>query len=885
VTHNSTVQESSQLNAGHWVKYRSNILVGLILLVVVIPGNVAGIFDGMPLSNIPELFALLLVLSFSVSSEARDLVWRIINGIPHRICWAIFGLLVLIVPAKMFALTVIEENKSFDACYHSFVTSDDMLVPICEPFFASKFEGGRSRLDPTIQFRGQSYPFADLTSIGSNWNLAFVNNEQYAGRYGDFQQVRHPFSVNWRGTVTSSLVSGFIPITYVGEGFVEIDGVRTNLDPHYGNPVLVNVPISRGSHSFVLEYAFKSLLMKPEFEQVEPLGFYATILVGQVGTSEEISRTLLGWASDPRTNLPIEKVVIVDGDKNEVRYVGSTFDRADISAYFGSSAKSGGYGFRLDNVVSEENLRIVSIASDGAQFEIARFDGSAWQMETNVVDNQFIFSLDSVVPSLTSFVPLNADGPNFFSQILITIVDLLIGLVLAGLLAAMLYVKRKGFYLVSGLLVSIFVLEKYVGNFHGIGSDFNGAAGEGSALLLTSALVTCVFAVLSIFRNRSAYLSVGMVGSLYIAIDRVMNINPGMRWDSWVPVDGKSPVSNLGYTFFRPAASDWLIHAWNTRSSLFRGVLFGNEPVFYLQPGYRYFAPIFHIVFGDSDVILSIAVLFVLIMSMFLLINRMIKQKDSFLVKSKAAFLSVAGVMISSSWIMIFFIVVQTTEIPTWPFFLLAVFIGRAKRKNISGSVVPGLLLGLATCMRPNQVLGHFFFLLVILLSNSQSLILPKRIKKLIFGLMSMGMVSALPLIHNIYYGKRFVLFSTSRAGKSFDWSFFPEFVRHYLYIKAGPFQNIDLNPPNVMALPYGSSRTLTIGLALLFGIWIWTLGEKLIHGGRVFWSLLLLASPIVYLFPIIPYHAYFPRHAVVFWLAIFAVIVMNESEAQDSIS
>ena len=261
------------------------------------------------------------------------------------------------------------------------------------------------------------------------------------------------------------------------------------------------------------------------------------------------------------------------------------------------------------------------------------------------------------------------------------------------------------------------------------------------------------------------------------------------------------------------------------------------------------------------------------------------QQGDSLLSKSKAALMSVAGVMIASSWVMIFFIVVQTTEIPTWPFFLLAVFIGMVRQNHISGAVVPGLLLGLATCMRPNQVLGHFFFLLVILLSNGQIVTFARRIKRLTIGYVSMGMVSALPLIHNLYYGKSFVLFSTSRAGQSFDWSFFSEFARHYLYIKAGPFQNIDLNPPNVMALPYGSSRTLTIGLALLFGIWIWTLGEKLFHGRRVFWFLLLLASPIVYLFPIIPYHAYFPRHAVVFWLAIFAVIVMNEPEAQDAIN
>ena len=208
-----------------------------------------------------------------------------------------------------------------------------------------------------------------------------------------------------------------------------------------------------------------------------------------------------------------------------------------------------------------------------------------------------------------------------------------------------------------------------------------------------------------------------------------------------------------------------------------------------------------------------------------------------------------------------------------------------ARHNRISGAVVPGLLLGLATCMRPNQVLGHFFFLLVILLGNSRVFNYVGRLIKIVIGLISMGMVCALPLIHNLYYGKSFVLFSTSRAGKSFDWSFFPEFARHYLYIKAGPFQNIDLNPPNVMALPYGSSRTLTIGLALLFGLWIWTVGEKLINKTRNFLSFILLASPIVYLFPIIPYHAYFPRHAVVFWLAIFAVVVMSEPEARDTTS
>ena len=881
MVHDDTVQIDSDLKASQWFKHRSKILVVLCLLVILAHGNMSGFFDGMPLSNIPELCALLVVLSFSVSSNARNFTWKIFDGMPKRAGWMILGLLVLTIPAKILTMSVIEENESFDACYHSFVTSDDMLVPLCEPFFSSKFEGGRSRLDSSIQFRGQSYPFADLTSIGSNWNLAFVNNEQYAGRYGDFQQVRHPFRVNWMGSVTSNLEGGSIPIIYVGEGFVEIDGKKTYLKRHYGSPILVNVPITRGSHSIVVEYAFKSLLMKPEFEQVEPLGFYATILVGQVSAADDSAQTLLGWAADPLTKLPVDKVVIVD-DNNDVQNVGASFDRADITTYFETQVQSGEYGFRLDNVFPRANSKIVAFVSDGTRFELAKFDGSNWQTKNNIKDNQLFFSFDSIVPSITSFVPLRAEGPSWSSRILVRTVDVLIGLVLAVLLGAILFVKRRSVYFVTGFLACIFVLEKYMGHFPGFGSDFVGAPGEGSALLLTSVLATCVFAVLAIFFNRSAFLAVGMIGSLYIAIDRIMKINPGMRWDSWVPVHGKSPVSNLGYTFFRPAASDWLIHAWNTRSALFRGVLFGNEPVFYLQPGYRYFAPIFHFIFGDSDIILSVAVLFVLIMSMFLLINRMVKEGDSLLSKLKAALISVAGVMIASSWVMIFFIVVQTTEIPTWPLFLFAVFVGMVRQNRISGAVVPGLLLGLATCMRPNQVLGHFFFLLVILLSNSQIVTFASRIKRLTIGYISMGMVSALPLIHNIYYGKRFVLFSTSRAGKSFDWSFFPEFVRHYLYIKAGPFQNIDLNPPNVMALPYGSSRTLTIGLALLFIIWVWTFGEKLIHRTRIFWSFMLLVSPIVYLFPIIPYHAYFPRHAVVFWLAIFAVIVMSEPEAQD---
>ena len=172
----------------------------------------------------------------------------------------IFG---IAIPAK-FALGHSDlPSGRFDACYHSFVRSDDMKVPECEPFFSAKFEGGRSRLDSAVNFHGLNYPLRDINASGSNWNLSFINNEQFLGRYGNYEQVRHPFRANWVGEFSVSEDSGFIPVTYVGYGSIMIDSSITRLPAHYGTPRTEWVAVSKGIHSIEIDYSFTSLQMKP----------------------------------------------------------------------------------------------------------------------------------------------------------------------------------------------------------------------------------------------------------------------------------------------------------------------------------------------------------------------------------------------------------------------------------------------------------------------------------------------------------------------------------------------------------------------------------------------------------------------------------------------
>ena len=843
----------------------------LIAALLIVPGNTTGVFNGLPLSSIPDLSGFLILLFGIFSPEFKSKFKQVSAKASPRYLVAFVLILGIAIPAKFTLKHSDLPTGRFDACYHSFVRSDDMKVPQCEPFFSAKFEGGRSRLDKTVNFYGLNYPLQDVNISGSNWNLSFINNEQFLGRYGNYEHVRHPFRSNWVGKFSTNVESGFIPVTYVGFGSVEIDSDVTKLPVHYGTPRTEWVPVSKGIHLIKIDYAFTSLQMKPvDGVDYSSYGYYATLKVGAVQKSPTSTvDTLFGWAVDPQTFQRLSKILLVENERI-VQQVTPTLHRADVAEYLGVDFENPYLGFSIFNAQPKVGSRIVGVSADGKRHVLLRGDGSGWAKEPAVSKEKSWYSIDSSFDSGKNFGALEALSSGQGSGLLISVIDYLIGLSLIGVFGLLAVSFRKFWTTYVLLGCGVFIHAVLMDSKVGWGQD----GVEGSAILYSSALVAISVLGYAIFRKPGSFVSAGLLVSMYVAVDRIAQVNPGMRYDYFLPISGKSPASSLGAVFFRPAATDWLIHAANTRSALFRGLLFGNEPVFYLQPGYRYFAPIFQYLFGDGDVRLSIAVLFATLAGFVLIFNIFIesasRSTDKFI-----AFILLSGILFfATSWVTSYFILVQTTEIPTWPLMLFGSFVAIRRKNSMAGLITPGIMFGLAVCMRPNQIIGHVVLLLVLSLLIDIGSAPIKRLIHLTQRFATMGLVSALPLFHNLYFGNQFVLFSTSRAGGSFDASAAPDHILRYLYIFSRPLRSADLTSQGIMGLPgSGYSKSIWIAMTIFLIVWMASVVQTL-RVGQIWKSLAAILVPLSYMLPIIPYHAYFPRHAVVFWLSLFVIFV-----------
>ena len=848
----------------------------LISAALVVPGNTSGVFNGLPLSSVPELFGCLILLFGFFSTKFKS-NFKILTGkASSSVLVAIVLILGIVIPIKAVLKNSDLPTGRFNACYHSFVRSDDMRVPKCEPFFSAKFEGGRSRLDKAINFQGLNYPLRDINVSGSNWNLSFINNEQFLGRYGNFEQVRHPFRANWFGEIFVKEDSGFIPVTYVGFGFIDIDSSITRLPIHNGTPRTEWIPVSKGVHSIQIDYSFTSLQMKPvNGVDYSTHGYYATLKVGAVQeSSKPVVNTLIGWAVDPQTFQRFSTILLIENEE-VVQQVIPTTNRTDVAEYLGVELEDSRVGFSIFNAQPKLGSRLVGVDSSGKRYVLLRTDGNMWIEEKAISGEKLWYRIDDSFNSGEQYAVLEPISAESGLGLLVQAIDVSIGFLLLGVLGLLAWSFRRFWKTYVLLAGGIFAHVILIRSKTGWGND----GVEGSAIIYTSVVVVFAALCYAIFCGPKSFVSAGLIGALYLSVDRIVHVNPGMRYDYFLPVTGKSPASNLGAVFFRPAATDWLIHAANTRSALFRGLLFGNEPVFYLQPGYRYFAPTFQYLFGDGDVRISIAVMFATLAGFLLLFNIFIENISKSSEKFIASILLSGILFFATSWVMSYFVLVQTTEIPTWPLMLFGSYVAIRHKNSKAGLITPGMMFGLAVCMRPNQIIGHVVLLFALSLLIDFGVAPVKKLIHLAQRFAVMGLFSAFPLMHNLYFGNQFVVFSTSRAGGSFDVSAAPDHILRYLYIFSRPLRSADLTSQGIMGLPgSGYSKSIWIAMIVFFLVWMVSVIQTL--RVRQIWKFLFAISvPLSYMLPIIPYHAYFPRHAVVFWLSLFVIsVAMKDS-------
>ena len=214
----------------------------------------------------------------------------------------------------------------------------------------------------------------------------------------------------------------------------------------------------------------------------------------------------------------------------------------------------------------------------------------------------------------------------------------------------------------------------------------------------------------------------------------------------------------LGTVVYRRAGEDWLTYESHARAILETGSLEGAESVFYMQPLFRYIRFAEHLLFGDGDPIINVlaatALYWTIIWAASSVIGtaRLGPARTTLVAVAAALTLALAG-----SALVTLMIEFSLSEHATWIFTAaaFALLASRRPRRWTAGAA----FLGAALITRPNQSVA----LLAIAVAFLAPALRHAR-RPALLALSVLCAVCLLPLAHNLYYGGRAVLFTTTAA-------------------------------------------------------------------------------------------------------------------------
>ena len=224
--------------------------------------------------------------------------------------------------------------------------------------------------------------------------------------------------------------------------------------------------------------------------------------------------------------------------------------------------------------------------------------------------------------------------------------------------------------------------------------------------------------------------------------------------------------------YIRPGGSDSLTYEYFSRLVLEGNFLEGGEGIYTYSPGARYFIFFLHIAFGER-----LKYIFILLNSLAAFLSIVNKK---FEVDQKNVFAYIAFIYLTSNAINRIFMY-GMSEI--FSLILIMFYLKSEKLKN-NYPLVSGIILGLAMFNRVNLVLGII------------ALVILSRNKKTYFGFSLFALV---PLIHNVYYGKKFLIltddwnYQGEVLGESFNFNDFViniylNILRNFDFVVMNPF-------------------------------------------------------------------------------------------------
>gem|GEM_PF-1141821 len=849
------------------VKLRQTWILWFTLLAV--PGSGFLRFDGLPFSSKSEFAVIAISCCVLFSSEIRNRFRIALSSNHGQTKRWINTILIAAIILKFFTFVLAPHGDGFESCYRSIYSPPRQEV-LCEksteaPFIKDARITGLdqiTRMEPVINF-GSSRIAGNLGASETTWRLPFVNEFP---RFDPQWLDRFPFTANFVSYIKVKNDS-FIPVQFVGEISVLInDNITSAIS--YEQKSIILIPVKKGTQKIQFDYKFADLEISEIPDRQPPIrGPWAQLFVGkpirESGLIANLTLNIRGWAIN-QDSRQAPSTIEIRNQANETIDVVTPSPRPDVAKAFGNKNYTySGFDFEVPDIgLSKKNKHFGLFATypDGQTIPIGKI--------SQAQNTSSYFTIAEINPANQPGNPASIDFATFsidtndapplipaltknsrLTVIAFTFLDLLVFLgTFLNLVILILVLKRNSRELTRLLVLCLLV------NLMFTYLPFSWWGYNSTVIPITIGLLIgyslCLNKSLNLIGTLPGILAVVVGPTIYMA-RRFMGLADAPWW---------------GFQLFRGRDSDWFVAQGYGRRIFIDASLNGGENIFYFQPATRYLVFVQHLLFGENDVLLGILMCVGALSAAVFVARETLKHFSGSREKHLITLFIVACFVMFTEQIFFSFAIAPSSEYPTW--ILIFVTFGVIVRGSISQpvAIITTIMAALTAQFRPNQAFGAFFLFLLVQsdLATGKNL---KGILDRVQLLIVFATTMSLCLIHNLYYGGEFVLFSvTGSASSDFSYSalldiFSDENSRAIFVNKLVVTFNYGW-PPSPRSLAFWALELIWL-LAVVRTIKLRNIGVKI-------WIVLIF--PLAYFVPQIPYDfsrgGYHPRHVVAIQLA-----------------
>ncbi|NBT37062.1 MAG: hypothetical protein EBT21_02920 [Actinobacteria bacterium] len=724
-------------------------LTFLALLYLTVPGSGLLAWDGIPFSTRVEFGSLVVFCLVVLSSALRRKAHELIQGVPWRSLIA--PMLILLCVLKLLSFAWSPLSAGFGACYRS-IWQPLADSAACEKSYEAPFIQGHglpearvSRVDSKVDFGVNQY----------DWNLPFMNEWT---RFQALWLSRFPFSATYTATIENpDDEASYLPIRAIGDISIKVDGQVVAKTVNYDRHYLLAIPVRPGRSALEIVYRYQDVpgTVLPDVSTAPtPRGPYAQLKIGRLKSLPDLRRVTTvritgdanqDWAPESLTSLAVRdrqgRVIARNRDglmSDQTKY-GELFQTFDLDIQFPLTALTANHG-GLFLTIGDQPLALAQLVS----LDESPFGVSVREVTSSALSLTTILTTDE-----SSLEPIKAGPfrePSLLLRLLLIILDVASLVIVIFLICAIILAMRYDLLRASLMGGAVWLAT---GPLYQL---LPRALGGDQELIIPYLIVIPL--ILSAYRITLRYpgpflLPAGVALAAQKVFDYLRFNHPG-EGDPW-----------WGKLVYMWRDSDWYTNHGLARSIFTESFWRGGEDVYWARLGPRYLLFLAQFVLGENDILIGLVSMTIAFTMVFYLIARFMEMRTSRISKWVATASAFFLTVLLGDQVITAFGFLVTSEFTTWIGLLgIYAYLCRAELEyRIWPAVLAAASLAVLAHFRPNLVFTCITLLLmVVLIGPSRTNALAG--KRALSVLVAFTALLPIALIHNLYYGARFVPFT-----------------------------------------------------------------------------------------------------------------------------